>query len=584
MSKFFNNAIIGNGKILGCLTGKGELIRLYYPNIDYFQNIDKNRFGMVSNNKILWLDEANTKRQHYEGNIVYTELNIENYEILQRDYILPNKNVVVRTFKFNKKLNLFMYSKLNSDVNRKVSGMFVDNTLIQYCQEMYMATFSTNSVAKYQINNSRYAMQNGELNPEDYIGMSDDSAVLYADVNEITIYIALENNLKDLLELVEWCRKQQETLLYNSTKNYWTAYLKKFENNLLLKNVNKIKEKEIIERTILMYALVTNPETGAMLASPDVDENFEKCGRYGYCWPRDALFINKALNILGLKKLTDKFYNVWAKRAQLDSGLFEQRYYSNGELAPCWGIQIDETAAILIGIYENGKYKKLETLILKTITALLNFIDDDYLSKECFDLWEERKGKHLYSTASIYEGLRVGKEMLTAINPVKYKSTINEIEKTLSNIKDAIIHNFINDSALKRSIDNTQTDISLLSIAVPYNILDANDLIMKNTINNIERDLKLSNGGYLRYQWDEYVGGNAWIISSMWLALYYLKKGDKNKACELFDWVTNHADYLGFLPEQIDKNGEETIWVRQLSWSHAMYIIVKYELSKENKK
>lgn len=584
MSKFFNNAIIGNGKILGCLTGKGELIRLYYPNIDYFQNIDKNRFGIVSNNKILWLDEANTKRQHYEGNIVYTELNIENYEILQRDYILPNKNVVVRTFKFNKKLNLFMYSKLNSDVNRKVSGMFVDNTLIQYCQEMYMATFSTNSVAKYQINNSRYAMQNGELNPEDYIGMSDDSAVLYADVNEITIYIALENNLKDLLELVEWCRNQQETLLYNSTKNYWTAYLKKFENNLLLKNVNKIKEKEIIERTILMYALVTNPETGAVLASPDVDENFEKSGRYGYCWPRDALFINKALNILGLKKLTDKFYNVWAKRAQLDSGLFEQRYYSNGELAPCWGIQIDETAAILIGIYENGKYKKLETLILNTITALLNFIDNDYLSKECFDLWEERKGKHLYSTASIYEGLRVGKEMLTAINPVKYKSTINEIEKTLSNIKDAIIHNFINDSALKRSIDNTQTDISLLSIAVPYNILDANDLIMKNTINNIERDLKLSNGGYLRYQWDEYVGGNAWIISSMWLALYYLKKGDKNKACELFDWVTNHADYLGFLPEQIDKNGEETIWVRQLSWSHAMYIIVKYELSKENKK
>lgn len=584
MSKFFNNAIIGNGKILGCLTESGELIRLYYPNIDYFQNIDKNRIGIVSNNDILWLDGANTKRQHYEGNIVYTELNIENYEILQRDYILPNKNVVVRTFKFNKKLNLFMYSKLNSDINRKVSGMFVDNTLIQYCQEMYMATFSTNSVTKYQINNSKYAMQNGELNPEDYIGMSDDSAILYTDVNEITIYIALENNLKDLLELVEWCKKQQETLLYNSTKNYWTSYLKKFENNLLLKNVSKIKEKEIIERTILMYALVTNSETGAVLASPDVDENFEKCGRYGYCWPRDALFINKALNVLGLKKLTDKFYNVWAKRAQLDSGLFEQRYYSNGELAPCWGIQIDETAAILIGIYENGKYKKLEALILKTITALLNFIDGDYLSKECFDLWEERKGKHLYSTASIYEGLRVGKEMLTLINSVKYKSTINEIEKTLSNIKDAIIRNFISDSALKRSIDNTQTDISLLSIAVPYNILDVDDLIMKNTVNNIERDLKLSNGGYMRYQWDEYVGGNAWIISSMWLALYYLKKGERDKACELFDWVTNHADYLGFLPEQIDRNGEETIWVRQLSWSHAMYIIVKYELSKDSKK
>ena len=579
MSKFFNNALIGNGRILGTLTDKGELIRLYYPNIDYFQNIDKNKLGIVHEGRILWLDEEATLiRQHYEGNIVYTELKVENYEILQRDYVLPNKNVVVRTFKFNKKLNLFMYSKLNSDVNKKVSSMVVDNTLIQYCQEMYMATFSKNEIKKYQVNNSKYAMQNGILNPEDYIGMSEDSAILYSDVNEITIYIALENNLKGVLELVNWCKMQEETLLYNSTKKYWDNYLKSFSNNVLLKSVNKIKEKEIIERTIYMYALVTNPETGAVLASPDVDENFERCGRYGYCWPRDALFINKALNILGLSKLTDKFYNVWARKAQLDSGLFEQRYYSNGELAPSWGIQIDETAAILIGVYENGKYRKLEILILKAITALLNYIDNDYLSKECFDLWEERRGKHLYSTASMYEGLKVGKEMLASINAIKYRATISEIEITLMNMRKAIINNFTENGVLKRSIDNTQTDISLLSLSTPYDILETDDEIMKNTISAIERDLKLSNGGYMRYQGDNYVGGNAWIISSLWLALYYSKNGEKEAAKELFDWVTNHSDYLNFLPEQIDRNGNDTVWVRQLSWSHAMYIIVKKEL------
>ena len=60
-----------------------------------------------------------------------------------------------------------------------------------------------------------------------------------------------------------------------------------------------------------------------------------------------------------------------------------------------------------------------------------------------------------------------------------------------------------------------------------------------------------------------------------------MKNGEKEKATELFDWVTNHADYLGFLPEQIDRNGDDTIWVRQLSWSHAMYIIVKYKLSND---
>lgn len=575
MAKYFNNAIVGNANILGCLTNKGELIRLYYPTIDYFQNIDTNRFGVIKDNRILWFNDADLESQYYEGNIVYTKLKLDEYEILERDYILPNKNILVRTLKFNKKLNLFLYSKLNSDINKKVSGMVVDNNLIQYCQEMYMATFSREKISNYQINNSKDSLENGNLYAKDYIGMSEDSAILYNNVNEITIYVAFENNLKSIMDTIEWCRKKEENLLYLSTKKYWTNYLEKFKNNILYKKITKIKEKEILDRTILLYALVTSKETGAVLASPDVDETFDKCGRYGYCWPRDAIFINSALNILGLMKTTDKFYNVWARKAQLKSGLFEQRYFSTGELAPSWGLQIDETAAVLIGIYQNGKYRKLEDVIGKAIAGLLNFLDEDYLSKPCYDIWEERRSKHLYSTASIYEGLRVGKLMLEKINSEKYSDTINEISKTLVNMKNAILKNFVENDYLKRSTDDTNTDISNLSLVVPYRILDVNDRLMDKTVEKIERDLRCPNGGYMRYQWDAYIGGNSWIISSLWLAMYYIERGNLERAHELFDWVTNHADSMNFLPEQIDRNGNETIWVRQLSWSHAMYVIVK---------
>ena len=55
MSKYFNNAIVGNSNILGCLTDKGELIRLYYPYIDYFQNIDNFKMGIIKNNSIVGL-------------------------------------------------------------------------------------------------------------------------------------------------------------------------------------------------------------------------------------------------------------------------------------------------------------------------------------------------------------------------------------------------------------------------------------------------------------------------------------------------------------------------------------------------
>lgn len=579
MSKYYNSAIIGNSKILGCLNDCGEIIRLNYPYIDYFQNVDSFKMGFAKDGKVRWFSDACEKKQYYKGNIVYTELNLDGYEILQRDYVLLKRNVIVRKIQFNKKGNLFVYSKLNSDVNKKVSSMVVDNTLIQYCQEMYMATFSSNKIDRYQINNIKNALLNGELNPEDYIGMSEDAAFVYKDVSDITIYIALDNNLKDCLKTVEWCKKQEENLLYESTKKYWDNYLEKFRDNIVYQNINKIKEKEIIDRTILMFALVSNPETGATLASPDVDENFEFCGRYGYCWPRDALFINKSLNILGLKKHTEKFYSVWAPKAQLKSGLFEQRYYSSGELAPSWGVQIDETAAVVLGVYENGTYKEHAELIIKAITGLINFIGDDYLSKECYDLWEERKGKHLYSTASIYSALEKGKIMLEKIDKVKNKQTISVIENTLYRMKDSMLQNFVEGNYLKRSTDNNQTDISLLSLVVPFNILNYGDLLVTNTLKKFETDLKMPNGGYMRYQWDSYKGGNTWIISSLWMALYYLEAKDFNKAKEIFDWVTVHADSMGFLPEQIARDGHHSEWVTQLSWSHAMYIIVRAKLA-----
>ncbi len=266
------------------------------------------------------------------------------------------------------------------------------------------------------------------------------------------------------------------------------------------------------------------------------------------------------------------------KKLNLNHGIFEQRYYSNGELAPSWGIQIDETASILIGIYEQEKWKRLEDLIYKATIALLNFVDEEHKSKACFDLWEERKGVHLYSTASIYEGLKVGCEMLLKINPVKYKKISSVINEELNLIKNMIKEKFVKDGRFIRSIDNDKADISLLSVAVPFKIFDANDEIVKNTVALIEDKLKLENGGYLRYEDDNYIGGNAWIISTLWLALYYIELKNYERAEELFNWVTAHADSLNFLPEQIERNGNNTAWVVQLSWSHAMYILVKRKL------
>lgn len=170
--------------------------------------------------------------------------------------------------------------------------------------------------------------------------------------------------------------------------------------------------------------------------------------------------------------------------------------------------------------------------------------------------------------------------MLSKISKGKYRELIKEIEKIIPKMQTAIRNNFVENGILKRSLDDSKIDISLLSVLIPFNIFEEGNSILKNTVQEIEKTLKLPNGGYLRYQNDNYIGGNAWIISSLWLSLYYIKSGNIKRAREIFDWVTEHADNLYFLPEQIEKYGDKTAWISQLAWSHGMYVIVKQELGK----
>ena len=211
MNKYFNSAIVGNGKMLACLDDKAELLRLYYPNIDYYQNIHTYSLGFTfdGENRVHWFKDAEKINQYYDGNIIYTKLKFEHskinrdfdIEVLIRDYCLLSQNVMVRKIKFSEPLCLMCYSKLNSSPEKLVSGMCIKDSLIQYCQDMYMASIPEgNEIIRSQINNVQKVLDSANLKLEDYIGMSDNSAFLLAPKKEATIYISFEQNLKDI-----WC-------------------------------------------------------------------------------------------------------------------------------------------------------------------------------------------------------------------------------------------------------------------------------------------------------------------------------------------------------------------------------------------
>ena len=100
------------------------------------------------------------------------------------------------------------------------------------------------------------------------------------------------------------------------------------------------------------------------------------------------------------------------------------------------------------------------------------------------------------------------------------------------------------------SID-LNVDISLIGLAVPFGIFDAKDDRIKKTVRAIEDRLDgFPSGGFGRYEYDSYIGGNPWIVSTLWLGMYYAEVGDTDKAKDLLIWAAKNATNLGFLPER----------------------------------
>ena len=94
------------------------------------------------------------------------------------------------------------------------------------------------------------------------------------------------------------------------------------------------KVRKIYSRSILLFPLLLNKKTGGISAALEVDEEKDKSGRYSYCWPRDAVFTAKALDILQMTKETEKFYEIFSINTQKQNGKWEQRFYTDGRLAP----------------------------------------------------------------------------------------------------------------------------------------------------------------------------------------------------------------------------------------------------------
>lgn len=424
-------------------------------------------------------------------------------------------------------------------------------------------------------------------------------------VVEVCILIDDNKNVSDIDREIDRITKKDLAKEYSDAKTYWRKYVKKHSSLNIKESVNPYEEmiNDIYVRSILLFPLLSNEETGGIIAACEIDEEFSKCGRYSYCWPRDAVFITKALNILDMSKEAEKFYKVFCKKTQSKNGMWEQRFYTDGKLAPCWGYQIDETASVVHGVYEHYKYTKSEKFLKETLQMceravdfLKRYVKDifDETNKYhiSYDLWEMSEGIHIYSLASIYSAfdsiLNIYKILDKKIsdfehNRLKEEKVLKnrkELEELQIEIKKYINANLYNENrkSYVRNVDDNKIDISTIGLVTPFNVFKPKEKKIINTIENINLSLRTYTGGYQRFENDHYMQGNPWPIANLWLTLYYLETGENKKAKEAFDFVVKTASKHSYLAEQIDNNTLSSNWVIGLGWSHAMFILVLEKL------
>ena len=379
--KYLNEAIIGNKNMIATYTSKGELQRVYFPYKDNRQYINYFHTGVkINESDVIYLhdDINNVYKQYYDTdtNILNTEITNTyfNLKIVQTDYVLLKENVLAKRYvflndsKIDLDVNFYIHSELLSDQNNFVGCKIIDGGMMQYAHDFVVSTFAKGyEISKHQINGSSNTIKRGEIYDKDYIGMSKDSSICYdmgtikpqeKKTLEICITIGENRNISQVEDEIDRIKRIDFNKEYTNTKSYWRKYVKTHNGLDLKEPKNSYDEKiyEIYKRSILLFPLLTNQETGGIIASPEIDENFTKCGRYAYCWPRDAVFITRALDILKMEKDADRFYRNFCKKTQSKNGMWEQRFFTDGKLAPCWGYQVDETASVIYGVYEHYKY------------------------------------------------------------------------------------------------------------------------------------------------------------------------------------------------------------------------------------
>lgn len=449
-------------------------------------------------------------------------------------------------------------------------------------------------------------------------GPSDSVLGFYLDLEAhetktIYYWMAAAESIKDALALNSYTLERRPEHLMRTTHDYWRAWVNKYNFTFY-----GLTQDEIALFKVSLFAIRSHTDDGgAIIASADSDMLQNGRDTYSYMWPRDGAFSAMAFDMAGDFNVAERFF-AFCDHVISDDGYFMHKYRPDESLGSSWHpwmrggrielpIQEDETALVLIALwrhYEQSKdlefiEKVYATLIKRAADFMVGYRDPKTrLPKASYDLWEEKFGIHTFTASSVYGALICAAKFAKLLGKEKsehiYSTAAFEIRQSILNfLYDENTGTFV--KMLNVAEDGTLNYDSTLDMSSVYGIynfgvLDVDDPRIARAIKQVEDRilLKTDVGGVARYEGDIYfkrasgVPGNPWIITTMWLAQYYIAHA-KNEADfapvhQWIAWAVKHVGYSGVFSEQLHPYSGEQLSATPLTWSHSEYImtIVKY--------
>ena len=308
---YFNDAIIGNGKVTVGLDRKGRILRAYFPTPDFKSQISDmyiafKIYDEMEEEEYIHVcgEEYGTEyEQKYvqDTNILKTNMYIveKDISIVQTDFVPLNENMYIRNYEIknesNKRIVIYpmLHSGITSSIYENSSSMFMQDAIIHYNHGSSVAIFSKTEIIEKRVNSDiqlEYPIdyfKNFE-NIEEYVGLSSKSTIKFEkiviepnEIKEFPLYIYFnENDKKEMSGLeMEIIRAKKINVKDREAEaeRYWKRVIEKHIKHDLSKV--DLKTAEIYKQSIILLNILKNNETGAVIAALESDEKREHSRR-----------------------------------------------------------------------------------------------------------------------------------------------------------------------------------------------------------------------------------------------------------------------------------------------------------------